>query len=107
MAAPLRLIRAEVRYTRQGMGRGNAPDPGADDGNRAAYINLRVGLWPCRGASVTASETRMHIIGVGSDGLAGLTSRARDLLQSAEVVFGPESVLRTLPEVRAEKRVVG
>jgi precorrin-6Y C5,15-methyltransferase (decarboxylating) len=49
----------------------------------------------------------MHIIGVGSDGLAGLTSRARDLLLNAEVVFGPEAVLRTLPELRAEKRVVG
>jgi precorrin-6Y C5,15-methyltransferase (decarboxylating) len=49
----------------------------------------------------------MHIIGVGSDGLAGLTSRARNLLLDAEVVFGPESVLRTLPEVRAEKRIVG
>jgi precorrin-6Y C5,15-methyltransferase (decarboxylating) len=56
---------------------------------------------------VSAPETRIHIIGVGSDGLAGLTSRARALLLEAEVVFGPEAVLRLLPEVRAEKRVVG
>ena len=40
-------------------------------------------------------DNRIHIIGVGSDGLAGLTSRARDLLLGAEVVFGPEAVLAT------------
>jgi precorrin-6Y C5,15-methyltransferase (decarboxylating) len=50
------------------------------------------------------TQPRIHIIGVGSDGLAGLTSRARDLLRSAEVVFGPESVLELLPELSAERR---
>ena len=45
-------------------------------------------------------EKRIHVIGVGSDGLAGLTSRARDLLLSADVVFGPESVLALLPAPR-------
>jgi precorrin-6Y C5,15-methyltransferase (decarboxylating) len=57
--------------------------------------------------SVSAPEPRIHIIGVGSDGLAGLTSRARDLLQSADLVFGPEAVLAALPDLRAEKRVLG
>jgi precorrin-6Y C5,15-methyltransferase (decarboxylating) len=47
---------------------------------------------------------RIHIIGVGSDGLAGLTSRARDLLTSAEVVFGSEAVLALLPELGGERR---
>jgi precorrin-6Y C5,15-methyltransferase (decarboxylating) len=50
------------------------------------------------------SQPRIHIIGVGSDGLAGLTSRARDLLLSAEVVFGSEAVLELLPELSAERR---
>jgi precorrin-6Y C5,15-methyltransferase (decarboxylating) len=53
------------------------------------------------------SEPRIHIIGVGSDGLAGLTARARDLLQSAQVVFGAEAVLGLLPELRAERRILG
>jgi precorrin-6Y C5,15-methyltransferase (decarboxylating) len=53
------------------------------------------------------SSSRIHIIGVGSDGLAGLTARARDLLLNAEVVFGPEAILALLPEVKGERRVLG
>jgi precorrin-6Y C5,15-methyltransferase (decarboxylating) len=53
---------------------------------------------------VNVSDKRIHVIGVGSDGLAGLASRARDVLLSAEVVFGPESVLALLPELKAERR---
>ncbi|HVS39209.1 MAG TPA: precorrin-6y C5,15-methyltransferase (decarboxylating) subunit CbiE, partial [Gemmataceae bacterium] len=53
------------------------------------------------------SEPRIHIIGVGPDGLAGLTARARELLTNAEVMFGAESVLALAPELRAERRVLG
>jgi precorrin-6Y C5,15-methyltransferase (decarboxylating) len=53
---------------------------------------------------VNTPDKRIHVIGVGSDGLAGLTSRARDLLASADLVFGPESVLALLPELKAERR---
>jgi precorrin-6Y C5,15-methyltransferase (decarboxylating) len=56
---------------------------------------------------VSTPEPRIHIIGVGGDGLAGLTSRARELLQGADLVFGPEAVLAVLPDLRAEKRVLG
>jgi precorrin-6Y C5,15-methyltransferase (decarboxylating) len=52
-------------------------------------------------------ESRLHIIGIGSDGLAGLTSRARELLEAAEVIFGPESVLELLPQLRGERRPLG
>src|SRR3954454_20339989 len=55
-------------------------------------------------AAVSIPEKRIHVIGVGSDGLAGLTSRARDVLVNADVVFGPEAVLALLPELRAERR---
>ncbi len=54
-----------------------------------------------------ASEAKVHIIGVGSDGLAGLTARARDLLSSAEVVFGSDNALALVPELRAERRQLG
>src|SRR4051794_56225 len=60
-----------------------------------------------RGAFVTNPDSRIHIIGVGSDGLAGLTSRARDILLKAEVVLGPEAVLAQLPELKAERRPIG
>lgn len=53
------------------------------------------------------AESRIHIIGIGNDGLAGLTSRARDLLNSADLVFGSEATLKLLPEVKAERRPLG
>lgn len=56
---------------------------------------------------MSTPEARIHIIGVGSDGLAGLTSRARELLLAAEVVFGPEAILALLPELKAERRPLG
>jgi precorrin-6Y C5,15-methyltransferase (decarboxylating) len=56
---------------------------------------------------VNTTEPRIYIIGVGSDGLAGLTSRARDLLLSAELVFGSENTLKLLPELRGERRPLG
>jgi precorrin-6Y C5,15-methyltransferase (decarboxylating) len=56
---------------------------------------------------VTTPEPRIYIIGVGSDGLAGLTGRARDLLLSADVVFGSEQAHERLPELRAERRSLG
>jgi precorrin-6Y C5,15-methyltransferase (decarboxylating) len=56
---------------------------------------------------VNAVEPRIHIIGVGSDGLAGLTARARELLLSADVVFGSEGVLDLLPDLKAERRTLG
>lgn len=56
---------------------------------------------------MSTPEARIHIIGVGSDGLAGLTARARELLLAAEVVFGPEAILALLPELKAERRPLG
>ncbi len=54
-----------------------------------------------------AAESRIHIIGVGVDGLSGLTSRARDLLLRADVVFGPDNTLALLPELTAERVRLG
>src|SRR6266566_3658807 len=64
-------------------------------------------IHPERDVPVSTSEPRIHIIGVGSDGLASLPSRSRDILLAADVVFGPESVLNLLSELKAERRPVG
>jgi precorrin-6Y C5,15-methyltransferase (decarboxylating) len=56
---------------------------------------------------VSSSEPKVHIIGIGSDGFAGLTLRARELLQAAEVVFGSEHALRLVAELSAERCRVG
>ena len=50
---------------------------------------------------------KVPIVGVGPDGLAGLTARSRDLLTAAEVVFGSEPTLRLLPELTAERVRIG
>jgi precorrin-6Y C5,15-methyltransferase (decarboxylating) len=56
---------------------------------------------------MTQAPAKIHIIGVGGDGVAGLTARARELLTQAEIVFGAEGVLRLLPEVNAERVRIG
>jgi precorrin-6B C5,15-methyltransferase / cobalt-precorrin-6B C5,C15-methyltransferase len=56
---------------------------------------------------VTAPENRIHIVGIGSDGAAGLTTRARELLSSASLVLGPEEALARLPELPAQRVRIG
>ena len=53
------------------------------------------------------SAPKIPIVGVGPDGLAGLTLRSRELLTSAELVFGSDQVLRLLPELTAERVRIG
>jgi precorrin-6Y C5,15-methyltransferase (decarboxylating) len=60
-----------------------------------------------RGLSVTAPEAKVYIVGVGSDGLAGLTARARDILTSADVVLGSEPTLALVRELGGERVAVG
>src|SRR5215203_3145930 len=50
---------------------------------------------------------KIHIVGVGGDGLAGLTSRARDLVAGADLLVGSDGALRLLPEVNAERVRIG
>jgi precorrin-6Y C5,15-methyltransferase (decarboxylating) len=56
---------------------------------------------------VSAPEAKVYIVGVGSDGLAGLTARARDILTSADLVLGSEPTLDLVRELGAERVVVG
>jgi precorrin-6Y C5,15-methyltransferase (decarboxylating) len=56
---------------------------------------------------VSAIEPKIHVIGVGSDGLAGLTARARELLTGADLVLGSDNTLGLLPEVSGQRLAVG
>ena len=56
---------------------------------------------------MSAPEPKIHIIGVGSDGLAGLTAHARALLSGADLVLGSENTLDRLPELRSERHAIG
>ena len=52
-------------------------------------------------------SAKIPIVGVGPDGLAGLTARSRELLTAAEVVYGSDAALRLLPELKAERVRIG
>jgi precorrin-6Y C5,15-methyltransferase (decarboxylating) len=56
---------------------------------------------------VTTIEPKIHIIGVGGDGLAGLTGHARELLTRAELVLGSEHSLDLVPELTAQRLKIG
>ncbi|MFL5245668.1 MAG: precorrin-6y C5,15-methyltransferase (decarboxylating) subunit CbiE [Gemmataceae bacterium] len=53
------------------------------------------------------AESKIYIVGIGNDGLSGLTFRARSLLSSAELVLGAEPVLDLLAELPAERVRLG
>jgi precorrin-6Y C5,15-methyltransferase (decarboxylating) len=55
---------------------------------------------------VTAVD-KIFIIGIGSDGLAGLTTHARERILSAELVLGSEYALDLVPEGSAERFRIG
>jgi precorrin-6Y C5,15-methyltransferase (decarboxylating) len=57
--------------------------------------------------SVTLSEPKIHIIGVGSDGTAGMTARARELVGAADLLVGADATLALLPGSRAERLRIG
>lgn len=56
---------------------------------------------------MNTTEIKVHIIGIGNDGLRGLTTRERELLTSAEIVYGAETVLALVSELPAEQRRIG
>ncbi|HEV3083577.1 MAG TPA: precorrin-6y C5,15-methyltransferase (decarboxylating) subunit CbiE, partial [Gemmataceae bacterium] len=54
-----------------------------------------------------AAEGKIYIIGVGSDGMAGLTARARELLTAADLLLGSDHALDLVAGVKAERRRIG
>ncbi len=53
------------------------------------------------------SANKIHIIGMGDDGLAGVTSAARQLVEQAQLIIGAEATLSKLPPLKSERLVVG
>jgi precorrin-6Y C5,15-methyltransferase (decarboxylating) len=54
-----------------------------------------------------ANVEKVYIIGVGEDGLDGLTEAGRRLIASAELLVGEEHVLALIPETHATRLAVG
>ena len=53
------------------------------------------------------TESKIHIIGVGSDGLGGLAGKPRELIQSADILLGAEQALALVPEPIADRILIG
>ena len=53
------------------------------------------------------STEKVYIVGVGEDGLAGLSDRARRLVEAAELVIGETHALALVPETGQERLRVG
>lgn len=53
------------------------------------------------------TSEKVHIIGIGDNGLDGVTDAARRLIDQAELIIGAESTLALVPKSKAERLVVG
>ena len=56
---------------------------------------------------MSTSDTKIAVIGVGGDGAAGLSARSRGLLADADLVFGSDSTLDALPDLKAQRIRIG
>src|SRR5262245_59045944 len=56
---------------------------------------------------MTPSDARIPILGIGGDGAACLPVPSRDLLPAADLVLGSDAALSLLPELRAERVLIG
>jgi precorrin-6Y C5,15-methyltransferase (decarboxylating) len=53
------------------------------------------------------ADGKVFIVGVGDDGLGGLTDQAREVVRMADLVFGAEQTLSRVAQLSAEKVAVG
>ncbi|HVU89251.1 MAG TPA: precorrin-6y C5,15-methyltransferase (decarboxylating) subunit CbiE [Pirellulales bacterium] len=52
-------------------------------------------------------KDKVHIVGIGDDGLEGVTSAARTLIEQADLLVGADHTLRLVPSGKAERLVAG
>jgi precorrin-6Y C5,15-methyltransferase (decarboxylating) len=55
----------------------------------------------------STANGKVHIVGIGDDGLAGVTEETRRIVSQADLVFGAERMLAALPAIHGEKVSVG
>jgi precorrin-6B C5,15-methyltransferase / cobalt-precorrin-6B C5,C15-methyltransferase len=53
------------------------------------------------------TSNKIHIIGIGDDGLEGVISPARQLVEQAQLIVGAEPTLAKLPKSAAQRLVIG
>jgi precorrin-6Y C5,15-methyltransferase (decarboxylating) len=78
------------------------PTTAARDERRPALLSAHFD----RGPGVTTSE-KIYVIGIGDDGLDGVTAAARQRITEASLLVGAEATLAKVPRSRAERLVLG
>ena len=56
---------------------------------------------------MASATDRIHIVGIGDDGLTGLTQQAQEIVREADLMLGSERSLSRLPECKASKVAIG
>lgn len=54
-----------------------------------------------------ATKEKVYVVGIGENGLDGLTAAARELVEGAELLIGEDHTLELVPQGDAERLVVG
>jgi len=54
-----------------------------------------------------ATKEKVYVVGIGENGLDGLTAAARELVEQAELLVGEDHTLELVPQGDAERLVVG
>lgn len=55
----------------------------------------------------SSTDGKVFIVGLGDDGLTGVTDQARRIVREAQLIIGSEQTLSRVPELAAEKLAVG
>jgi precorrin-6Y C5,15-methyltransferase (decarboxylating) len=72
--------------------------------NQSAYFGIHPQC--IQGATLKPAE-KIHIIGIGDDGLDGVTAHARSLIERADLLLGAESTLSLVPGKGKSRLAVG
>jgi precorrin-6B C5,15-methyltransferase / cobalt-precorrin-6B C5,C15-methyltransferase len=54
-----------------------------------------------------STSEKIHVVGIGENGLDGLTAAARELIENAQVLVGDEHALASLPATSAQRIAAG
>jgi precorrin-6Y C5,15-methyltransferase (decarboxylating) len=54
-----------------------------------------------------ASAEKVYVIGMGDDGLAGLSPSVRQMVESADLLIGQDALLKCIPKSKAERLELG
>ena len=64
---------------------------------RCFRIRARQSQWNAGVRALAVPANKIHIIGIGDDGLEGLTAAGRQLIEGADLLIGAEPTLAQVP----------